>query len=71
MQQYLTIEKKQKVTISIVLLISLVISNIIISRVWANSITIPNSYENKSFISSLSTQNKFDDLEPLPTVKMI
>jgi thioredoxin:protein disulfide reductase len=67
MQQYLTIEKKQKVTISIVLLISLVISNIIISRVWANSITIPNSYENKSFISSLSTQNKFDDLEPLPT----
>ncbi|MEY3996657.1 MAG: protein-disulfide reductase DsbD [Pseudomonadota bacterium] len=67
MQQYLIIEKKQKVTIFIVLLISLVIFNIVISRVWANSITIPNSYENKSILSSLSTQNKFDDLEPLPT----
>jgi thiol:disulfide interchange protein DsbD len=66
MQQYLTIEKKQKVTISIVLFISLIIFNIVISRVWANSTTIPNSYENKSFLSSLSTQNKFDELEPLP-----
>lgn len=67
MQLYLTIKQQKKVIVSILLLVSLLIFNIVISSVWASSITISIPYENKSLFSALSAQNNFDDLEPLPT----
>ena len=70
MQLHLIIKYIKKIIVLIVLLITLVIFNMVIPTVWANSSTVPTLYQSKSWFSSLAAQNKSDDLsetsEPLP-----